>query len=80
MSPRDKIFDEMVKKANEYQLVDSPEDLTNEHWDEITSKGELVDDKDTEDMAEGPDFIRQNPYKTPPNSLTSKAESINEKD
>lgn len=40
----------------------------------ITSKtkGELVDYKDDSDLVVTPEYKRENPYKTPPNNLTSK--------
>lgn len=35
-------------------------------------KGELVEEVDREELDLSPDEMRANPYKTPPNKLTSK--------
>lgn len=35
-------------------------------------KGELVEEVDREELDLSPDEMRANPYKTPPNELTSK--------
>lgn len=35
-------------------------------------KGELVDDKDLQDMDPAQSYKKKNPYKTPPNHLTRK--------
>lgn len=35
-------------------------------------KGELVDEKDIGDMDPAQSYKKKNPYKTPPNNLTSK--------
>lgn len=60
-------------------LVENASDLTNTHTGELTFKGEMIRDKDPADMKESATFIHENPYKTPPNSLTTKNRIVNEK-
>ena len=60
-------------------LVESDSDLTNTHTKQLTFRGEMIHDKDPEDMKESATFIHENVYKTPPNNLTSKNHLANEK-
>jgi len=45
---------------------------SNKKRNTITSRGELVNEKDPKDMAENPHNAAQNPMKTAPNKYSSK--------
>lgn len=47
---------------------------------QFSTKGELVDDQNMRELTAEEDIIKDNPYKTPPNNLTTKShEYDNEK-
>lgn len=46
----------------------------------LTFKGELVENKEDHDLFPSMELMQENPYKTPPNNITSKDKTVNEKD
>jgi hypothetical protein len=45
----------------------------------LTFKGELVENKEDHDLFPSTELMQENPYKTPPNNLTSKDKEFEEK-